>query len=134
MMHFAMHSCPPLPLPLPLPPHAHPYPHPYPYSYPHPTPNQVAAYKSEDDPDKKDRALSALVPFLQYLAITRPPDLAAEMEEVRKQFPDVPLAEACELKLAELRAAGKLQEHTHPTATAPPPLPLPLPSPSPLPA
>jgi len=70
---------------------------------------EVAAYKSEDDPDKKDRALTALVPFLQYLAITRPPDLAAEMEDVRKQFPDVPLAEACELKLAELRAAGKLQ-------------------------
>jgi len=71
--------------------------------------NQVVAYKSEDDPDKKDIALTALVPFLQYLAITRPPDYAAEMEEVRKQFPDLPLAEACEKKLAELRAAGKLQ-------------------------
>ena len=70
---------------------------------------EVAAYKSEDDPDKNDRALTALIPFLQYLAITRPPDLAAEIEEVRKQFPDVPLVEACEKKLAELRAAGKLQ-------------------------
>ena len=83
MTHYAMHSCPP-----------YPYPYPYPYPTPTPAPNQVAAYKSEDDPDKKDRALTALVPFLQYLAITRPPDLAAEIEEVRKQFPDVPLAEA----------------------------------------
>ena len=103
--------------------HAHPTPTPTPTFNPTPAPNQVAAYKSEDDPDKKDRALTALVPFLQYLAITRPPDLAAEMEDVRKQFPDVPLAEACELKLAELRAAGKLQEHTHPTHTHTLPLP-----------
>ena len=87
--------------------------------------NQVVAYKSEDDPDKKDIALTALVPFLQYLAITRPPDYAAEMEEVRKQFPDLPLAEACEKKLAELRAAGKLQE-------TPPPLPLEAPCARPL--
>ena len=102
--------------------HAHPTPTPTPTFNPTPAPNQVAAYKSEDDPDKKDRALTALVPFLQYLAITRPPDLAAEMEDVRKQFPDVPLAEACELKLAELRAAGKLQEHP-PTHTHTLPLP-----------
>ena len=103
--------------------HPHPTPTPTPTFNPTPAPDQVAAYKSEDDPDKKDRALTALVPFLQYLAITRPPDLAAEMEDVRKQFPDVPLAEACELKLAELRAAGKLQEHTHPTHTYTLPLP-----------
>ena len=102
--------------------HAHPTPTPTPTFNPTPAPDQVAAYKSEDDPDKKDRALTALVPFLQYLAITRPPDLAAEMEDVRKQFPDVPLAEACELKLAELRAAGKLQEHP-PTHTHTLPLP-----------
>ena len=104
--------------------HAHPTPTPTPTFNPTPAPDQVAAYKSEDDPDKKDRALTALVPFLQYLAITRPPDLAAEMEDVRKQFPDVPLAEACELKLAELRAAGKLQEHppthTHTPYPSPP--------------
>lgn len=68
----------------------------------------VPSYDAAADPDKKDRSLTALIPWLQYLAITRPPDFAAELQAVRQQFPDDSVANACEKKLAELRSQGKL--------------------------
>lgn len=69
----------------------------------------IGSYDADKDPEKKDRKLTALVPFLQYLAITRPADFSAELEAVRKQFPDDDFGDACEKKLAELRAAGKIR-------------------------
>jgi len=69
----------------------------------------LGAYDAADDPEKTDNKLTKLVPFLQYLAITRPADFSAELEAVRKQFPDDDAGDACEKKLAELRAAGKIR-------------------------
>jgi import inner membrane translocase subunit TIM50 len=75
---------------------------------------EIPSYKSEEDPDKKDDALVSLVPFLIYLATTRPPDFSAEVEAVRTQYPGETLAAACNKKLAELQAAGKLRFRTGP--------------------
>ena len=105
---------------------------------------EIPSYKSEEDPDKKDDALVSLVPFLicerrawwnrggapvdgcrsappapprparADLATTRPPDFSAEVEAVRTQYPGETLAAACNKKLAELQAAGKLRFRTGP--------------------
>jgi len=72
---------------------------------------EVPSYNAEDDPDKKDRALTALVPFLQYLAIRNAQeriDLSLELDALRTQYPGEDLADACEKKMEQLRAEGKL--------------------------
>lgn len=62
---------------------------------------EVPKYDYTKDPDKKDQHLTSLIPFLQYLALSGAPDLAAEI----KQYEGKDIATEFEKKLAELKAS-----------------------------
>mmetsp|Transcript_35810 Transcript_35810/g.89107 ORF Transcript_35810/g.89107 Transcript_35810/m.89107 type:complete len:154 (-) Transcript_35810:402-863(-) len=75
----------------------------------------VPKYDSEADPNKEDRALTRLIPLLQYLALTHAASkgttsLVDELDKFRGQGEDV--AAAFEQRLAELKKTGVRQNPT----------------------
>ena len=65
----------------------------------------VPKYISEEDPKLEDAALTSLVPFLQYLALSKVEDLREELETYR----GCDIGKEFERRLPELRASGKLR-------------------------
>ena len=66
---------------------------------------QIKKYVSAEDPEQKDKELEKLVKFLQFLALTRAPDLAAEVANYEGQ--------------ASSRAARRLAYGASPATSAP---------------